>query len=130
MATMGATAATGTGARGPALCRCCWAGRRSCVTNACPNPFFSRRRDDRDRREREDRERDWARVCGGGGGQPRRPSGGLPPRGPSNPLIAEAYRLAREKKQAEERERGRASDADSSPEPERPRERHGVAPLP
>ncbi|PSC74284.1 cyclin-dependent kinase G-2-like isoform X1 [Micractinium conductrix] len=87
------------------------------------------RRDDRDRREREDRERDWARVCGGGGGQPRRPSGGLPPRGPSNPLIAEAYRLAREKKQAEERERGRASDADSSPEPERPPSRGWRASL-
>ncbi|KAL4459167.1 hypothetical protein ABPG75_014032 [Micractinium tetrahymenae] len=77
-----------------------------------------RRREDRWRDERRDRSRERGRderdrrPGGGrerrdGGGEPPRPrpSGGLPPRAPSNPLMAEAYRLAKEKQQQQQRER-------------------------
>lgn len=81
----------------------------------------------RDRsRERRDSSRERGRQGGGSGGgggsgrererepvpQRPRPSGSLPPRAPSNPLIAEAYRLAREKQQQWEKEgRGRGGGA-------------------
>ncbi|KAL4427156.1 hypothetical protein ABPG77_001160 [Micractinium sp. CCAP 211/92] len=82
-----------------------------------------RRRDDRWRDERRDRSRERGkderdrRPSSGRerrDGGSSRPSGGLPPRAPSNPLMAEAYRLAKEKQQQREREaQGGAAAAES-----------------
>lgn len=88
-----------------------------------------RGKDERDRRSGSGRERRDGSV---GELQRGRPSGGLPPRAPSNPLMAEAYRLAKEKQRERERERegqsGAAAAASDDDEPvERPRECAGLS---
>lgn len=92
-------------------------------------PPACRRRDERRDRSRErgkderDRRPSSGRERRDGGSS--RPSGGLPPRAPSNPLMAEAYRLAKEKQQQREREAqggAAAAESDDDEPVERPRE--------